>query len=110
MWFSKKNAAQSAQTGVPRPPWENIDTVPKLKHESSTFRLNLTEFVMNITGFGPLGTKLFLFGFGLSMMFMAYIFYISSQEAPTRPPNINRPATDALPAAAPLFGATTTQP
>jgi hypothetical protein len=92
MFWRKKN--QSAEPSSAPPPWENIDAVPQMHHATGRFRLNLIEFTSSVTGFSPLGTKLFLLGFAVAIGFVAYILFETSQIGPPLPPRAGRPAID----------------
>jgi hypothetical protein len=92
MWFGKKTPPAPAVQGAP-PPWENIDQSSK---KAPKPRYGLTEFTRAVTGFGNFGAKLLLFGFAISISFISYIVYVSSQQKPPPPPRVDRPAMDAM--------------
>jgi hypothetical protein len=91
MFWRKKSPSENSLQSAP-PPWENIDTIPKRPSEIP--KADLTEFVMHVTGFGKLFSRVILIVFALSLGFVAYIIYVSPAQTPPLPKDVNRPALD----------------
>src|SRR5262245_57122418 len=89
--FWNKKPPETA--GGVKPPWENIDDVPKLQHICAK-RADLAEYVGHITGFGKWPSRFLLVGFALAIGFVAYAFFTNAQRGEPLPPNVDRPAMD----------------
>jgi hypothetical protein len=101
--FFKKKKPESAGPGTPPPPWANIDETSKKKASTERVRLNIAQFLQEITGFSRRGTNIFILGCAIAIGFVAYIVYFTLHQPPTPPPDVSRPAMDAraLPAKLP---------
>lgn len=91
MFWRKKSPPENSRESAP-PPWENIDTIPK--RPSQIPKADLTEFVMHVTGFGKILSRLVLVVFALSLGFVAYIIYVSPAQTQPLPKDVNRSALD----------------
>ncbi len=93
MWFRKRKEVSKDPAGAP-PPWIDIDKIPKHKVEHARF--SITDFVRSVTGFGNFGTKLLILGLALSLGFISYIIFQSSDQREPPPRDVMRPAIDGL--------------
>jgi hypothetical protein len=93
--FFRKKAPEPTLPSTPPPPWANIDETSKKKTTTDKVRLNIAQYIQQITGFSVWGTRIFMLGFAAAIGFVAYLVYFTMHQPLALPPDLNRPAMDA---------------